>query len=115
VIEIHGALCEATTAIRTGNGAQLVEDVSVVSPPIAVTIDAGRGGWRATRQPLTVLPTSPKAMTVRADDIAFGCFGKDLLPILERGPARAQRELLLAPIPMVKIHLEGLETTSAGR
>jgi len=54
-------------------------------------------------------------MTVRADDIAFGCFDKDLLSILERGPARAHRELLLAPIPMVKIHLEGFETTSAVR
>lgn len=54
-------------------------------------------------------------MAIRTDDIALGCLGKELLPILERSPALREVKRLLVRIPMVEVHLmAGKPTATVG-
>jgi hypothetical protein len=60
-----------------------------------------------------MLPPRAEAMAIRTDDIALGCFGQELLSILERGAALQGVERLLDRIPMVEVHLVAGESTTA--
>jgi len=50
-------------------------------------------------------------MTVRADDIAFRDLGQELVTTLQLH--FRQRESLFGRVPMIEIHLDGVEPTAA--
>jgi hypothetical protein len=49
--------------------------------------------------------TTPQAMAVCADDVAFRRLGEDLLTVLQCRAAGAEREGLLSRIAMIEVHL----------
>jgi hypothetical protein len=113
VVKVHRALGEAAAAIRAWHRPELVEDIGVISPSIAVLVDARRRGRRPAREPLPMLATTPEPMAIRAHDVALRRLVDQLRAALEHRLSRTQGELLLCWISMVEVHLMWLKAAAA--
>lgn len=95
VVEVHGALGIGSATVGARHRPKLVEDVSVVSPALALLGDARSSGGRRPRgETLPMLAPRTKAMAVGADDVALGDLSQQLRATLEQGPARQEVERL---------------------
>lgn len=115
VIEVHRALGKDAATVPARNGAQLVEDIRVMAPALALRNGPYQHRLRPSGEPGPVLMPRSKPMTVSANDVALGRFGEELLSILQGRPRRGERELLPARISMVEVHLvRGEKTATVG-
>jgi len=113
VVEFHGARRKSTAAVDARNVAKLIEQIGVVPPPVALSIDPRPLRLRGTppSQALTMLLSSPNAVAVRAHDITLRSLNKQICPVLQQ--RFGERESLLRRVSVVKGHLHWMESSPA--